>query len=95
MENLTDSNFVEKTSGDKVLVQFSAGWCGPCKILTPLVESISFDLKFKVDVDACPETSKMFNIRSVPTLVLLKNGVEVARKVGAVNKTILEAFVNQ
>lgn len=95
MEYLKDDNFDSKTSTGKVLIQFSAEWCGPCKILSPTVEKLENIIKFKVDVDDCPETSKKFKIRSVPTLILIENGVEKARKVGVLSKDMLESFVSQ
>lgn len=95
MENLTDKNFDSKISSGVVLIQFSAEWCGPCKMLTPLVEQLENITKFKVDIDDCPEISSKFKIRSVPTLILFKNGAEVARKIGVLNKQMLDLFVKQ
>lgn len=93
MEHLTEDTFQEKTNNGKVLLQFTAEWCGPCKKLSPLVEELTIN-KFKVDVDDCTNLSKKFSIRSVPTLVLLENGVEVKRFTGLMKKNDLDSFVN-
>jgi len=93
MEHLVDSNFDEKIKSGKVLIQFTATWCGPCKALTPLVESLEIT-KFKVDADDAPDLLRKFGIRSVPTLILFKDGQEVSRKVGLLKKEALEAFIN-
>ena len=93
MELLNSANFEEKTSSGKVLLQFTATWCGPCKTLTPFVEALNIT-KFKVDADDAPELLRKFNVRAVPTLVLLENGVEKSRKVGLIKKDDLESFIN-
>jgi|LakMenEpi03Aug12_release.lakeMendotaPanAssembly.Ray.scaffolds.fasta_scaffold1589623_2 thioredoxin 1 len=94
MKFLTEKNFEQETKSGKVLLQFTASWCGPCKALSPIVEALEFT-KFKVDVDDAPELLKKFNVRSVPTLVLLNDGKEIKRKVGLLKKEELESFVNE
>ncbi|MEQ9221431.1 MAG: thioredoxin [Cyclobacteriaceae bacterium] len=92
---LTDSNFDEYINTDKpVLVDFWAEWCGPCKMIGPVVEELAgeYDGKAvigKVDVDANPEVSAKFGIRSIPTLLVFKNGEVVDKQIGAVPKTVL------
>ncbi|MEK6480797.1 thioredoxin [Catalinimonas sp. 4WD22] len=93
---LTDSNFDEMiNAGDKpVLVDFWAEWCGPCKMIAPVVNELAEDYDGKavigkVDVDANPSISAKYGIRSIPTLLVFKNGEIVDKQVGAVNKGVL------
>ncbi|HEY8400985.1 MAG TPA: thioredoxin [Cytophagaceae bacterium] len=92
---ITDANFDEITNTDKpVLVDFWAEWCGPCKMIGPVVEELASDYEGraivgKVDVDANPNTSQKFGIRSIPTLLVIKHGKIVEKQVGAVPKSVL------
>src|SRR4051812_47538725 len=92
---ITDANFDEITNTDKpVLVDFWAEWCGPCKMIGPVVEELASDYEGKavigkVDVDSNPNTSAKFGIRSIPTLLVIKNGKIVVKQVGAVPKSVL------
>ncbi len=92
---ITDSNFEEIIKSEKpVLVDFWAEWCGPCKMIGPVVEELAneFDGKAiigKVDVDTNPEVSAKFGIRSIPTLLVFKGGEIVDKQVGAVPKSVL------
>ena len=97
--NCTKDNFeseVLKSKG-KVLVDFNATWCGPCRMVGPIVEELSEeakDVKFlSADIDENEELSKEYDVFSIPCLVLFKDGVEVDRKVGFVNKEELEEFI--
>ena len=82
-----------------VLVDFYAEWCGPCKMLAPIISELKEELKdqvyvIKVNVDEEEELSNKFNIYSIPTLVLIKDGKEVSRKVGYNTKVILLDWIN-
>jgi len=92
---ITDDNFEEVINSEKpVLVDFWAEWCGPCKMIGPIVEELAgeYDGKAvvgKVDVDANPQVSAKFGIRSIPTLLVFKGGEIVDKQVGAVPKGVL------
>lgn len=82
-----------------VLVDFWAEWCGPCKMIAPILDEIAteYDGKVKVaklNIDDNPGTPPQFGIRGIPTLMLFKNGKVAATKVGAVSKSQLTAFID-
>lgn len=90
----TDSNFTEKTSEGVVLVDFWATWCGPCRAIAPAIEDLYNEYKDKalvgkLDVDHNPEVATRFNIRSIPTLLILKDGKVVHQHVGLTTKQVL------
>ena len=100
IKHLNDENFEEETNkSNLVVVDFFATWCGPCRILGPILENVADEVKdvdiFKVDVDENEETAKNFGVMSIPTVVLLKDGKEVARNVGLMNYDNLLDFINQ
>lgn len=83
-----------------VLVDFSAEWCGPCKMMKPILKELSGRIGnqaiiLKVDVDKNPSVSQAYQIRSVPTLILFQNGRILWRQSGVVNATQLESVINQ
>ncbi len=92
---ITDANFEEVINTDQpVLVDFWAEWCGPCKMIGPVVEELAEDFEGKavigkVNVDENPETAAKFGIRSIPTLLVIKGGEIVEKQIGAVPKATL------
>lgn len=99
---LTDATFEQEVlqSGMPVLVDYWAEWCGPCKMIAPLLEEIADEfagtLKVaKLNIDENAATPPKYGIRGIPTLMLFKNGEVEATKVGALNKSQLTAFLNQ
>jgi thioredoxin 1 len=96
----TDANFDSDVikSDVPVLVDFSATWCGPCKALSPIVEKLADELSGKVkigkcDIDASPNIAQQFGVRSVPTVMVFKNGQKVAQHVGLTNRDKLVALI--
>ena len=83
-----------------VLVDYWAAWCGPCKMIAPLLDEAANDFAgrvtiAKLNVDENPETAAKYGIRGIPTLMIFKNGELVATKVGALAKPQLIAFINE
>lgn len=81
-----------------VLVDFWAEWCGPCKLIAPILDEIATEMDGKVtvaklNIDENPQTPQKFNIRSIPTLLLFKQGSVAAQQVGAVSKAQLRSFL--
>ncbi len=96
---LTKENFDQIINGDKpVLVDFWATWCGPCKMVGPIIEELSEELKdeivvAKLDVDQQQEIAVKYQVMSIPTLILFKDGKEVKRSVGFKPKARILDFI--
>ncbi len=97
---LTDDNFENEVAASEkpVLVDYWAAWCGPCKMVGPIVEEIAIEysdkLKVgKLDIDSNQESATKQNVRSIPTLAIFKGGELIAQQVGALSKTQLTQFI--
>ena len=101
IQHVSDDSFESDVLNSEVpvLVDYWAEWCGPCKVIAPVLEEIAtkYDGKMKVcklDIDANEETPPKYGIRGIPTLMLFKNGNVEATKVGALSKSQLTAFLD-
>ena len=99
---ITDASFeAEVVNSDKpVLVDYWAEWCGPCKMIAPILEEVGAEYSdkltvAKLNIDQNPETPPKFGIRGIPTIMLFKQGDVVATKVGALSKSQLTAFLDE
>lgn len=83
---LNEDNFKQMTKTGKVVIDFYAEWCGPCQVMKPIFEKVAKDPKgvnyFKVNVDDCGETASFYGVRSIPTMIFMKDGKEVDRVLG-------------
>ena len=98
---LSDATFDEEVQGssEPIIVDFWAEWCGPCKMIAPILDEIASEYQdrikvAKINIDENPQTPPKFGIRGIPTLILFKNGTVEAQKVGAVSKSQLSAFLD-
>jgi thioredoxin 1 len=97
----TDAAFDQDVvkSSQPVLLDFWAEWCGPCKMIAPILDTIAAEYKdklrvVKLNIDENPKTPPKYNIRGIPTLLLFRNGAVAAQQVGAVSKAQLESFLD-
>ncbi len=102
VKNTSDGSFQLDVlaSSKPVLVDFWAPWCGPCKMLTPVLEDLANELGdklsiFKLNVDENPETATTQQVRSIPTLMIFQNGAPIATTVGAHPKSKLLDWINE
>jgi thioredoxin 2 len=97
---VSDATFDRVTTDTTVpvVVDFYADWCGPCKMMAPLLDDVALRRKgellvMKLDTDRNPQTGQRFGVRGIPTLIVFRNGKELTRRVGAIPPAELEAFL--
>ena len=100
VKKISEKEFNEMNKDGVVVVDFNATWCGPCKMLAPVLEEVSEDFTGKaqfvsVDTDENPELARRFGIMNIPALVLLKNGEKADMNIGFVPKDVISEFVNK
>jgi len=101
MKEINEKNFIEEVIDykGKVLVDFNADWCGPCKMLKPVLEKISDEdttnKYVSVNVDENPELAKEYNVFSIPCLVVISDGKEINRSVGMISKSEIEKLMGE
>jgi thioredoxin 1 len=100
-KQIKDDEFETEVIASKtpVLIDFWAEWCGPCRMLTPVLEQLSGEMEGKVkivkmNIDENPETPSKLGVRGIPTMMLFKNGEQIAVKVGALPKNILKDWID-
>lgn len=101
IKHVTDADFQSEVldAEGPVLVDFWAAWCGPCKMIAPILDEMAGEYEGKVkickmDVDASRETPMKYNVRGIPTLIIFKGGDVDSMKVGAVSRNQLSEFIN-
>lgn len=100
VKKVIGDNFDEIKSSKIAVADFSATWCGPCKMMAPVFHAVEEDMKedvsfFNVDVDENPGLAASNKVYSVPTLILYKDGVEVSRSIGAISRYDLVDFIEK
>lgn len=94
IKEITSKEFKEVIKDGKVVIDFFATWCGPCKMLGPVLEKAESNVKVvKVDSDEFDELAREYGVMSIPTLVLLEKGKEVKRNIGFIDKNNLEKWL--
>lgn len=98
VKKITNKEFAEVKESEVAVVDFSAAWCGPCKMLAPVLEEVSEELAgsvafYNIDVDENPDLAQQYNISSIPALVILKNGDKQNVQVGFQPKDAVISFI--
>jgi thioredoxin 1 len=100
LTELTKDNFYSFIKNSLTLVDIGAEWCGPCRMISPIVDEISNEYYGKIsigklDVDSCPEITNELGIRNIPALLLYKDGEIVDKLIGAVNKKTITSLIDK
>tara|TARA_B100000674_G_C37577225_1_gene794612 strand:- start:343 stop:651 length:309 start_codon:yes stop_codon:yes gene_type:complete len=100
MKELNNENFEEETKSGVTLVDFFAEWCGPCRMMTPVLDEVEKELKgkatvAKLDIDHSSAIAAKFQVTSVPTLVLFKDGKEIDRLIGVRDAEAIKIFISK
>lgn len=96
--HLDDENFANETASGITLVDFHADWCGPCRMMSPIIEDLAEEMKgkvkiAKVDIEKAKEVTASFEVTSIPTVILFKDGKEVSREVGLKDADSLKKMI--
>ncbi len=98
VKHITDAEFLGTVANGVTLVDFWAPWCGPCKMIAPVLEELAGELGgkaqiVKINIDDNPQVAGQYGIMSIPTLLLFKDGKKVDQKVGALAKPAMKSFI--
>lgn len=98
LKHFTEANFQQEIAQGVTLVDFYADWCGPCKVIAPIVAELANELQGqavvgKINVDDAQEIATKYNVSSIPTLIVFKNGTEIKRAVGVKDKNSLREMI--
>lgn len=98
VKKISENEFDEVKNADTAIIDFSATWCGPCKMLAPVLEEVSEEMKdsvefFNIDVDENPNLAESFGVSSIPALIILKKGQKADMQVGFRPKKEIENFI--